>query len=252
MKESKILITAHAGCMGTEPNSEASFRAAYSSPADIIEADIRITADGTPVLAHDEVIPRRGSPCGIFGEKVTRLDWRVDRTDFDAANIMDFEGFLDLVARLDAAKGSLGRRPRILNLDMKDGQALGPVAQALRRRGLVSRALLTGLYPEDLEFARRLSPDAAYLLNAERMVSGGIEDTLAFAQEFGCAGINLEWGAANPEVMEAAERRNMPVYLWTVDDAVQMRRAARLRPFSITTNEPGLLADILDKVGEDP
>ncbi|TXT44442.1 MAG: glycerophosphoryl diester phosphodiesterase [Spirochaetes bacterium] len=253
----RILITAHAGCMGTEPNSEASFKAAYASPADIVEADIRITADGIPILAHDETMALPGSGGSMTDARVDSMDWRVDRKDFDSADIMDFEEFLDLVARLDAAQGHRSQRPRILNLDMKDKRAIGPVAQALRRRGLVSRALLTGLYPEDLELARHLSPDAIYLLNAERMVATGmfamgIEDTLALAEEFGCAGINLEWSIANPEIMEAAKRRNMPVYLWTVDDAVQMRRAALLGPYSITSNQPSILADILGEVGEEP
>lgn len=240
-----ILVTAHAGCMGTRPNSEASFRAAFRSPADIIEADLRLSADGTVVLAHDEALPLPAKGGDPRSARVAELDWWGDRAAFAAQGIMDLEAFLDLASALDEERRAQGRSPGTLNLDMKDPGAVAPALKALRRRGAASRAILSGLYPEDLGEVRILSPDVPFLLNAERVAARGGEDMFAIAERFGCAGINLEWRLAIPGTMEEARRRGLPVYLWTVDEEAAMAAVVASSPASITTNFPEILARVI-------
>jgi len=52
----KISITAHAGALGTAPNTLPCVQAALAFPgADILEVDVRFLPDGTPALGHDRV-----------------------------------------------------------------------------------------------------------------------------------------------------------------------------------------------------
>lgn len=51
---SRILVTAHAGALGTPSNSLASLDAAMDAKADVIEFDLRLTADGLIFLSHNE------------------------------------------------------------------------------------------------------------------------------------------------------------------------------------------------------
>ena len=54
-----LLVTAHAACMGHAPeNTLAGMRKAIELAADAVEVDVRCTADGVPVLLHDETVDR--------------------------------------------------------------------------------------------------------------------------------------------------------------------------------------------------
>lgn len=55
----KVVMTAHRGFSGCYPeNTLTAFRQAVELGADIIEFDVRETADGVPVIMHDETLDR--------------------------------------------------------------------------------------------------------------------------------------------------------------------------------------------------
>ncbi len=246
------LITAHAGCMGTLPNSRESFVAAFSSKADIVEADIRSTRDGIPVLTHDDAIFTRGSK----PIKVGSLDWVEIGALVDSGRVdgtMRLETYLDLAAELD---GTIrGGASTVLNLDIKEPAVLGAVAKILRDRGLASSVLFSGLELDGLREARKTLAGLRYLFNADVPFPAGAghaadcERICSIAAEFGCAGINLEWMKASASFMSRAGEAGFPVMLWTVDTVEDMKAALALGPDSITTNKPDILADLLAKTG---
>lgn len=57
-------VTAHSGCMGTKMNSIEYLEKATKSGVDIIEVDISITKDRTPILYHDEYAHIKGKKRG--------------------------------------------------------------------------------------------------------------------------------------------------------------------------------------------
>ncbi len=244
------LITAHAGCMGTIPNSRESFIAAFSSKADIIEADIRSTRDGIPVLTHDDSLSLNGSaPIKVGG-----LDWGellalVDSGQADG--IMRLETYLDLAAELDSALR--GGKSSVLNLDIKESASLGAVARIVRNRGLGPMALFSGIKVDGLAEARDALSGLRYLFNADASLiaaespEAGCRKVCAIASEFGCAGINLEWTNASAEFVRRARTAGFPVMLWTVDKAEDMKTALAYDPDSITTNRPDTLARLLGR-----
>ena len=251
-KPGRPLITAHAGCMGTLPNSRESFVAAFSSRADIVEADIRSTRDGVPVLTHDDAISIRGSK----PVKVGSLDWAEIAALVDtgrADGIMRLEMYLDLAAELDSTLR--GGASTVLNLDVKEPVVLGAAAKILRGRGLASSVLFSGLELEGLREARKTLAGLRYLFNADVLSPAGAvrgadcERICSIAAEFGCAGINLEWTKASASFMGRARGAGLPVMLWTVDGIEDMMAALALGPDSITTNEPDILAGLLAKAG---
>jgi len=53
------LVIAHRGASAYEPeNTFKAFRKALELNADMIEVDVRLTADGHPVITHDETVDR--------------------------------------------------------------------------------------------------------------------------------------------------------------------------------------------------
>jgi len=250
MERRRPLITAHAGCMGTIPNSRESFVAAFSSMADIIEADIRSTRDGIPVLTHDDSFSINDSA----PIKVGSLDWGELLALVDcgqAEGIMRLETYLDLAAELD--NSIRGGGPSILNLDIKESASLGAVAGIVRNRGLGSTVLFSGIKVDGLPEARIALSGLRYLFNADAslIAAEGLEadcrKVCAIASEFGCAGINLEWTNASARFMSFAREAGFPVMLWTVDRAEDMRTALAFEPDSITTNRPDILARLIPR-----
>lgn len=238
------LITAHAGCMGTLPNSRESFVAAFSSKADIVEADIRSTRDGIAVLTHDDAFSVDGSA----PVKVASLDWGEIRALVDsgqADGIMRLEMFLDLAAELD--RSLRNGAPTILNLDIKEPAILGAVARQVRDRGLASSVLFSGLEKEGVKEARAKLAGLRYLFNADEGDEAACGKACSIAAEFGCAGINLEWMKASKFFVRSAREAGFQVMLWTVDEAEDMKTVLDLSPDSITTNRPDILAGIMGR-----
>lgn len=239
----RSLITAHAGCMGTLANSRESFVAAFSSCADIVEADIRATRDGCPLLMHDDIVRMQDGREGSVG----RFDWADIASGREL--IMCLEMFLELAAEMIPA--TCGGRRRILNLDMKEPSSLGAIGEILRAKGLGGSILFSGLDRAGVATARNLVPDFPYLLNADDVMKPGpasesdARQACRAALESGCAGINLEWTRASPRFMEIARGNRLPVLLWTVDKEDEMRKVLALGPDSITTNRPDILGRLM-------
>ena len=65
--------TAHTGCVNTKDNSLDSIDAAVQYGADIVEIDLNFTADGQPVLSHDDPVGGEVSIDEAF-EKISKCD----------------------------------------------------------------------------------------------------------------------------------------------------------------------------------
>jgi glycerophosphoryl diester phosphodiesterase len=248
------LVTAHAGCMGTAPNSRASILAAFASRSDIVEVDIRVTKDGVVVLAHDDRLALSSGKKA----RVAELAWNevqaasassMGGEDGAPETVMRLETFLDLATELE---GKAGRGlTTILNLDAKDCEAIRAAAPVLRARGLESRVLFSGLGMEGIALAAATIPDFSYLFNADAVVPlgggefGDMERACSLSRAHGCGGINLEWTRASSPFVDYAAKKGLRVMLWTVDEEADMRIALSFRPHSITTNRPDLLAALM-------
>jgi glycerophosphoryl diester phosphodiesterase len=235
------LVTAHSGCMGEGPNSREHLRRALEEGADIVELDIRLSADGHVVLSHDDAVLIPGGeslPIARHGWKELSREARGRGLD-----LLDLEEAFDLLA------GS----GRGINLDAKEPEAAAAAAALARGRGLEDSIIFSGLGEAEARLVREKLPDFRCLLNADLLLpaSGyGEKELRAIYRsltESGCCGINIDWRAAGAPLMEYARRRCIPVLLWTIDMEEDLRKALELQPYSITTNRPDLLVGILEK-----
>lgn len=80
----KVIVTAHRGACHTLPeNTIPAFERAVKVGADIIEFDVRMTADGIPVLLHDKTIDRtsngKGEPGNYTLSELKKLDFSTSK-----------------------------------------------------------------------------------------------------------------------------------------------------------------------------
>jgi glycerophosphoryl diester phosphodiesterase len=65
-----IRVAGHRGAAGRAPeNTRASFRLAWELGADMVELDVRLTADGHPVTLHDATLERTTDGAGLVSKK---------------------------------------------------------------------------------------------------------------------------------------------------------------------------------------
>ena len=182
------LAIAHRGgaLLGPENTAEA-FAASISAGAEIVETDLRFSADGALVCLHDADLARlAGNPR------------RVAETD-----LATLRGVLPGLLTLDEAIQASAPLGLLLDVKLHEPRILNPILAALDAADALSRALL-GLRDIDLiAAARKLSPDATILALVPD------PDSIARACEAGADWFRLWQGDATPERLAAVREAGM-------------------------------------------
>lgn len=211
------LICAHAGCEGLPLDGLEAVEAGIEAGADFVELDLRFTADGTAVLAHD----------ALRGEAHRRL-----RT-------------------LDEALAVLARHPKVgLNIDVKDLRGLAEFPTPLTRGEVPNPFYCTGLKARQLPLFRKVCPGLAHTVDDLpwwfRFASPRARvSVLARYRAAGALALNLSYTLVDEALMAASQAAGLPVRVWTVDDLPALRRMIDLGVEAITTNRVVELARML-------
>lgn len=140
----KPLIIAHRGSAGSDvENTREAFRRAIAEGADMIELDVRLSADGIPLVFHDATLERlAGLPVHIAearAEDLERVRLRGGR----------------VIPRLERVLEEFAPTIRF-DLELKDEAAVTAVVAMIRRHGWLDRIVLTSFQDSALLEARRL------------------------------------------------------------------------------------------------
>lgn len=182
------LAIAHRGgaLLGPENTAEA-FAASIAAGADILETDLRFSADGALVCLHDADLARLAGDA----RRVAETDLATLRTALP--------GLLTLDAAI-AASAPLGL---LLDVKLREPRILMPILAALDAADALPRALL-GLRDIDLiAAARALSPDATILALVPD------PDSVAQARAAGADWFRLWQGDATLERLAAVRKAGM-------------------------------------------
>ncbi len=229
------LITLHSGAAETVPNSMEYLQEAVSLKPDITEIDVRKTRDNLAVLCHDPYI-RSGNGEYLLEEHSLR--------DLRELN----PGLLTL---REALAFSL-ENGLFLNLDLKTIAAADALLHELKRLPGTLNFIVTGCHGREAGYIRTKAPDIRVLLNVEEdSLSGSygeaVADVVNQAFSLGCWGLNINYRVCRPELVRYALSRELPVMVWTIDTAEEMRRFWDMGVYSITTNNMKVLEEMLNK-----
>jgi len=215
-----VLAVAHRGHPHRErENTLASVRAALAAGADAVEVDVRLTADGTPVLLHDATLERL---------------WGVDRP---LAEVRDRDLPAGVPALAEALAATAGAR---LMVDLPDPGAASAAVAEVRAAGAAGRVYWCG-GPAAMSAVRAADPGAELALTWTR--AAPVRPALL-------AGLRPRWlnyrfGLLSPPLVERARRDGLLVSCWTPDTALAMRRLIAMGVHSITTNRVDVLRGLL-------
>jgi len=207
-RSQRPLRLAHRGDWRHAPeNTVAAFLAAMDVPAcDGLELDVRLSADGVPVVIHDDTLLRtQGHP---------------GRPDRLTATALEDLGIPSLATVLAAVP-----RRAFLDVELKDdpGRAIVEVLAAGRGADL-HRAVVSTFDGDVLERVGGLAPGWTRWLNADDLSPA----TIASARDLGCRAIAAHWRVIDPGSAARVRAAGLELAAWTVRRRASFDRLARL------------------------
>jgi len=247
----KTLIIGHRGASREAPeNTLASFRLAFEQGADGIEADFRLSADGTIVCLHDDSTGRTAG-----------ADLQVAETPWQELRRLEVGGWMgarwrgERIPSLAEVLQALPAGKRIF-IELKSGPLIIPQLEAtLAVAGVEPRRIRMLAFDSGLvrELKERLPAYRACWLTDYRWRGGWdpspqeVLDTLRRCRADGLA--SRSRGILDPHFVSALRQEGWEIHVWTVDAAAEARRLDALGVDSIMSNRPGWIGRSLAQKG---
>ncbi|MEG3616212.1 glycerophosphodiester phosphodiesterase [Isoptericola haloaureus] len=233
------VVVAHRGCSAVAPqNTFAAFEAAWRSGAPALELDVRLTADGVPVVIHDPVVDQVTDGTGAVAE----LDAdAVGRLDAGARFSPAFAG--QRIPRFDAVLAFLAARPGMDLLCEYKGvwtaDQVAPTTAAIDAAGLAGRCIVQGFRRETVAALRGAAPHLPRGLLCEEVPP----DLLDAAADLDVVTVNPAVASvlADPAIVRRAHSAGRRVMPWTANAPAEWDLLLRAEVDGIVTDRPGEL-----------
>jgi glycerophosphoryl diester phosphodiesterase len=230
-------VWAHRGDSAHAPeNTLLAFDKARAAGADGIELDVRFDADATVVVFHDRELDRLcGRPGRMDATRAhERAELRVGGEPIPTlAEVM--AGLGDLEVDVEIKADRVGRMAALAEA----------TARVIRDSGRADQVLVSSFDPFALLQFHRHLPDIAlaYLFHEEQPLPlrrGWVSTWI------GASVLHPEDKLVDEARMKAWHTAGYPVNVWTVDDAAELARLARLGVDGVFCNDPGHARAVLD------
>lgn len=247
-KRTRPMVIAHGGNSCNAPmNTIIAIEQAIGLQVDLIEIDINLTADGTPVLFHGPALHHTTNGKGLITEITLKQAKRLDTGSWKGAEFAG-ETVPTLAEALEVGKG----RTRFA-LDLKTDE-VEAVVKNVQNADMVNEVVICGCNAHRAEKVRAYDKRLTVLLNMdsglEQVINNG--DEVEFINEYinqassaHLAALNVNYKYVTEKFIWRAHLRALPVWTWTVDDSDEMCHLIELGVDAIYTNYPQRLISVL-------
>jgi glycerophosphoryl diester phosphodiesterase len=239
------LVVAHRGASAEEAeNTIEAFERAVAVGADAVEFDVRLTADGRPVVLHDAEVSRTTDGTGLVRD-LTLAEVR-------ALRITTHDGAITGVPTLDEVLGCMSSRVgvdiEIKNVpgdpDFEHGRerVVEATLGCLNDVAFVGSVLVSSFNPFSIAAAKNLAPEVETGLLTEFETDARVG--FGFARDAGHAWI-LPWVArvreAGASFAEDVHATAMRLGVWVIDDPDAAVELWRSGVDAVATNDPAAI-----------
>jgi glycerophosphoryl diester phosphodiesterase len=234
-------------------NTLAAFRQALAAGADGIELDVRLAQDGIPVVIHDATLRRTGLVAGqVNGLDSAQLAQVDVGSWFNRANpkLAQSDYSKERVPTLTRVFELFRQNPATIYVEMKsetDSTAdhlAHAVAKLIKEFKFQDRVVAVSFNLTTIATLKRIDSSirTGALFGSTNVSSRNRrESVLARAADCGADELLLNHLLARRKLVEKAHEGNLPVAVWTVDDAKWVERARLLGLHALITNHPAKL-----------
>jgi glycerophosphoryl diester phosphodiesterase len=256
--QSDVLVIAHRGGRGLWPeNTLYGFRRASELGVDVLEMDMRATADGVLVAHHDEKVDRTTDGQGrveeLTLEEIKRLDGGFAWTNDDSATYAYRDSGIQ-VPTLEEVFSELSNARFVIEIKPPSTEVAISLCRTVRDHGMEENVLVSSFHREAMDEFRESCPSVAtgatpgeafsfFQLNRFRLdfVQTPVAEALQIPPTFG--GMDV----LTPRFLSAAKKFNLQVHVWTVNDIDDMKRLVALGVGGIMTDYPDRLMEVLGR-----
>ncbi len=249
------LLVAHRGGAGLAPENtlEAFTAAARDWAADMIELDVRVSADGACVVIHDARVDRttdaEGDVASFTLAELSALDAGYRFTP-DGGRSFPFRGRGVRVPTLDEVLDALPDMR--FTVEVKAGAAQQPFFDVARRHGAVDRIVAAGLHPAERTRFREWPGAVSASMDQIRPLYfvHRLHLGWAWAPPVDVLQVPERWGAwrvVTPRFVRDAHRHGIAVQVWTVDEPEAMARLLDWGVDGVQSDRPDRLAEVMSR-----
>ncbi len=240
------LVIAHRGASAHAPeNTLPAFELAVRQGADAIELDATFCAGGEIVVIHDATLDRTtGRPGKVAHTALADLKRLDAGAWFDSA----FDG--TEIPTLDEVLESVGKDV-LVNIELKNERTpfdslAEKIALCVNRHNLKDRVILSSFNPLNFRALRRHMPETPVgYLTVKGHTRPWMRRAVRWVFPFDC--LHPHFTDASPQFINRAHQSNLPVLVYTVNEAADIQALARAGVDGIITDDPLMAVQALDQ-----
>lgn len=249
--EDEFIVIAHRGASAYYPeNTMAAFRGAVEMNAEMIELDVMLSKDGVPVAFHDAKLNAhtdgRGKLDDYTLEELKKLDagsW------FDAKYSEEKIPTLEEVLAFAAGKVALNIeiKTEAVTNNLRGGVEEKSI-ELVKQYDMEDHIMFSSFDYRAVSHLKELAPEmSTALLYEKRQSATKLPSDLI--KQYKADAFNCSYRQLSKKRMGNLSANNIPVFVYTVDQEVRMRKLLDLGVSGIFTNKPDVLWGVLERRG---
>lgn len=256
------LVIAHRGGAGIFPeNTLYAFQESWKLGVDILEMDIRETADGKLVVMHDKSINRttdgEGNISEMTLETVKNLNAGFKFTT-DSGQTFPFRGQKITVPTLEEVFNALPNARFNLEIKHETPTIVSSLCNLIRQHKLSEKVIVASFSGDNLEKFRQECTEVATSASTSEVTKflayykTGLGEN--YTPKMSALQTPEKLGSlqvVSKEFLETARKLNLQVHVWTINKSEDMQRLIEIKVDGIMTDYPNKLLDLLGKLPKD-
>jgi glycerophosphoryl diester phosphodiesterase len=245
----EVLAIAHGGGLVLGPDETLEiYRASDALGVDVLESDVRATADGVVVCIHDAEVDRTTDGTGRVDEmtfaELRRLDAGYHFTPDDGATF-PFRGTGVVVQTLEELLDEFPQQHFIIEIKQDHPRIEAEVLRIIEAAGALDRVIIASMFDTVLWDIRQSNPEVYTSLGVSEML-----EFVEYDEEYlpPARFLHPPFGSVDAEFVDAARRHDMRIHSWTVNERSDMEAQLALGVDGIMTDDPELLLTVIDEL----
>lgn len=225
------LIIAHRGySVHALENSLEAFHLALTVPVDMIEFDVRMSADRVLYVMHDK-------QTGRTADRDMDIE-RFSSKDLGGVRLRNGEKIPLLEDALAMTSGKAG-----VNIEIKSAGAGAVLSRHLSRSPYRGALMISSFREAEVLAVRAVLPGLQFAVIYDTFSPRLIPDY----KRKGYSTISLRKNTVSEALVKACHALGLLIFVWTVDQEDEMKRCIDWEIDGIYTNDPGLLKELIGK-----
>lgn len=256
--QDNFMVIAHQGGEELRPsNTMIAYQNAVDLGVDVLEMDLHSTSDGVLILMHDATVDRTTDGSGAIKEMTLAEIKRLDAGYYWTTNngtTYPYRGQGITVPTLEEVFTAFPDMLMNIEIKQQEPSIVEAFCQLLTAYDMGDKVLIPSFHPETMtEFREKCPGVATAMTEPEIRLFYGLN--LAFlgrlysprGEAFQVPEYSGDIQVVTERFVHGAQRRNIAVHVWTVDDPADMARFIDMGVDGIITDRPDLLLALLGR-----